>query len=1591
MSSNRILSSLLWVAVAVVFVGVTVLVARHLGAPRELVVSEVGETDPARDINFARVQAHVEALSSVDTRISGYDGAEQAFQYIMDELESVGLGGNVEVQEFPVVVPVVDHASMTAVVDGGETVLELHPVWPNLSRTSQTPPQGIDGPIIDVGPGTDADLSGKRILDSIVVMDWDTRIEWLSVPEFGGKAVIFRGSDRGRRNTAVTKWLSVPADVPRFYVEEDDLPLLDAILASGSEVNVRCEMEWREVTARNILVLVNDTNLDSDDPDHDPVILTAYYDSISVVPTRSPGAEQSVSPAVLLELARLFKDRETTRPLFVVFTGGHGQNHAGMTRFVSELRQLRQRRWNVADAGPVISRMKNPGLITGLDLSSRSDQFGVNVLGQFPGQGAHLIIGKFTVLGMQLSSFARDFREDPDNVKRPQFLDIITPPLGRGWWTYFPYRAIFEHELPNVAGFPAVTLTTVNDERRYVDTPHDTVDRLDFAQLERQLGAERGARVGLANIVGALATWSGPFATSSLEDKWATLRGRVQWLDQDRNFTPNEPLAHATVFMKTGRDNKSYFATRAIPVALTDEDGRYTFDGLMDLTAGPTFQGMTLEAYGTGTRNFLAMNEPALEAYRIDVAGDGQDTSDVEIPDDGSIIFGVNMARPQDYPFQTTMDKAQVTLNLTVFPCQTATLLGLTDPRGFVALKEIEILEAGTKSPPFQFGQSATDAMWGNDTENLVTIWADPSLVMMANLGFSVGEKRLILINNTEETPEGHGFVLSELTAVPSMVLQGAMDQWRLNESRLQKLRAQGINNPRVETVHAEAREHLDRAATALANYDYLTYRIESEKGWALESRAYGEILGMINNMIRGVIFYLFLLIPFSYFLERLILNGKTVKGRIWGMVSIFMAAFIVLAVVHPAFRFTITPALVLLAFLMVSMAVIVSTLLLSKVDGYMKEARREAGGSHEDTQNVGNITIRAVDLGIANIRRRPQRGVLTAATIILVTFTLLSFTSLVPVISISRLNHPDGNPVYSGLLARQRDWTALPYPLFQSIERRFHNMQDYVDSDGRDGSVVSARAWFYSDHSGELSQIDLIPSTVTERVRQVGGDGGDDLVGGAFTAVALLSLSPQERLVLPVEETLLAGRWFEDPDEKSIIVSSHVARQLGYSEENIGDGIFLFGQELTLVGIYDERAFNQLNDMDGESLTPVNFVQQRTRMAQEEDTGQRDAAALVDYIHYPSDQIAIVPLKYGMALNAQIRSIAIRTGTNLDPEEEAEGYARRSSLTILASKGDSVTLYASLDSSQLKAAGEIGIPVLLGFLMVLGTMLGSVYERRREIFVYNSVGLSPTNVSSLFLAESFVYAVLGAGLGYLLGQVLSKVLLVTGALSGLTLNYSAGTTIFVTVLTMGIVLLSTLYPARQAFHAAIPDADRHDTSGDEGADEDDQRISLFLPFVASPGSIIGMMEYLHEYLHGIEGVSVGELAVDNLDVGIERQGDRDVPVLRFRAWLAPFDLGISHDTELRVRYREETGVFQFHLTAVHFSGEQQNWRRLTPRFLLTLRKQLLMWRIIPESEQATYLARGEETFGLSYGSGDDPPGPRPSGGGNAEREAIDG
>ena len=63
---------------------------------------------------------------------------------------------------------------------------------------------------------------------------------------------------------------------------------------------------------------------------------------------------------------------------------------------------------------------------------------------------------------------------------------------------------------------------------------------------------------------------------------------------------------------------------------------------------------------------------------------------------------------------------------------------------------------------------------------------------------------------------------------------------------------------------------------------------------------------------------------------------------------------------------------------------------------------------------------------------------------------------------------------------------------------------------------------------------------------------------------MALLCLAPTEPDVTGIDRTLVAGRWFKDPDELGIILPEHIAGFLGLTRRDLGANVLLFGKELT-------------------------------------------------------------------------------------------------------------------------------------------------------------------------------------------------------------------------------------------------------------------------------------------------------------------------------------------------------------------------------------------------------------------------------------------
>ena len=262
---------------------------------------------------------------------------------------------------------------------------------------------------------------------------------------------------------------------------------------------------------------------------------------------------------------------------------------------------------------------------------------------------------------------------------------------------------------------------------------------------------------------------------------------------------------------------------------------------------------------------------------------------------------------------------------------------------------------------------------------------------------------------------------------------------------------------------------------------------------------------------------------------------------------------------VHPAFKLTNAPEVILLSFIVLALSLIVLSIIASKFEGQMKQLKTASSGVYETDVGRVTATATAFSLGVANMKRRPTRTILTAITLVLLTFTVLSFTSIKSYMKYNQIMQPY-KPAYQGILLRDRSWAPLMDTAF-----------DYVDSEFSGQGVIVPRAWFILEELGNRTSIEI------RYGKNVANTAG------------LLGFSPQE--FIPVKDAVVKGEWFKYPFESTVLLSKKTASELRLTDADIGRAeIMIYGKEFIFNGIFDEKALNEVRDLDNERVTPVIF-----------------------------------------------------------------------------------------------------------------------------------------------------------------------------------------------------------------------------------------------------------------------------------------------------------------------------------------------------------------------------------------------------------------
>ncbi|MCP4671802.1 MAG: ABC transporter permease, partial [Desulfobacula sp.] len=1091
-----------------------------------------------------------------------------------------------------------------------------------------------------------------------------------------------------------------------------------------------------------------------------------------------------------------------------------------------------------------------------------------------------------------------------DNILK----DTLRPSLHRPWQSFFKDTPALGGEVSRLAAFLGFTFVTANDSRQFWNTPHDKKERMDIVNAAKQ-------SLFISNLIAKMAS-SNDLSVSKLpRNGFATLEGNASFLRHGAVFA-DAPAPGSMILSYQGP---------GIFYNMVDESGNFFIKGI--------------------STKKLTLHKVILEGYKFDKMT-------------GDTIWAVDKNKTTKARYRVKVRKNKMKTDLIMFRCNQTTILNLLEPRTFQYMTKMQILDARMDAKPVRYWYSRIDTR----SSLISSIYMQPGTRLKLSLSDSILSKKFILTHASKNHPEGNGYRIDTTPLIAPTQYLAARDMWSMLNPRIDNLENKGINNQKIKTLQKEGNKALQDAEGYFKAMAYDNFFSASGNALALAGRVYDHVQSIQKDVLYGVLFYIMLFAPFAFCLERFLFAFINIYKRIAGFLCIMVVLITIIYNVHPAFELAYSPIVIILAFFIIGLSAMVTWIIFNRFENEMKRLHRQGRRGNEGEISFLKAFAASFFMGLNNLRRRRARTVLTCTTLIILTFTIMSFTSVKNIRQHSKLLYNSQAP-YQGLLVKQINWKTLDERAFKIIENTMAS-----------NMIAAPRAWL--DNANRTQSVKI--PVISEKAR--------------FQANGLIGLSHQESKISSLSDQIMQGRWFTDKDQYSIIIPERMAKILKLPDldsnkpgsnkaDSIKSGsknfyIKLWSIPFKVIGTFSGKDFDQFKDLDGEPITPAVFpdeiFQQTTETEMEAlESGEDVKAFQSRYKHIPFDQTVIIPYKTLISLGGSLKSVALKYKNKPVNSDSTFQMVDRFGLWLFSGEKKGVFLYNASDSLNYSGLPNVLIPILISMFIVLNTMIGSVQERKREIEIYTSIGMAPSHVSIIFIAEALSYAVLSVVLGYILAQVVVTVFAGTSLLSGLTVNYSSLGGVFAMAMVMLVVILSSIYPSRVAASIAIPDVEKSWAM----AKAKGNRLDIELPFLIKTEELPSVFGYLYELFDTHRAVSHGIFSVGRLKMDAQHN-------IKFTAWLAPFDLGVMQQVTFNVKKsplfnnfnKKDTltapsksvvkdspsqaarGSFmEIDMTIVRQAGEHNTWWRVNKRFVNLIRKQLLIWRSMDDTEKQTF------------------------------------
>jgi hypothetical protein len=1125
-----------------------------------------------------------------------------------------------------------------------------------------------------------------------------------------------------------------------------------------------------------------------------------------------------------------------------------------------------------------------------LHLSSHGDGFGAFHSGWlYPLRARINRVPAYAALEEALKEGARRTEQAPGLYG--MFQDTLRPSRLRSWQSHFIDRPALGGEVTALAGYHGVTFATTGDARAAWGTPSDTPERVDIGFAARQSAVVCG-------LIGHLAGAPRLREENAPLNGFSTVSGRATFLRHGELFA--DKPAPGTVLLCYQGPSRFY--------AMVDSQGRFRLKGVADKTH--------------------SLHKVVIEGYRFDERS-------------GQAVWVIDKKLTGKDAYRVKMNRRFMETDLVMFAASGTTMLNLLEPRTFRYLTKADVLDGRREAEPAHWFLSRLDT-WSS---TLTTVFLEPGTPFKLMLSDTVLRRKLILLNASEPWPTGIGYETEHFPRLLRTEYRVARDMWTLLAPRIANLEDRGVYNERIRRLEEEGLAALHAAEAALGAFAYDRFADAGARSWALATRVYDDVERTQKDVLYGVLFYIALFVPFAFCLERLLFAYANIYRRIIAFSLILLALVAVIYNVHPAFQLAYSPMVVILAFFIMGLSLVVTLIIFLRFEQEMAALQ-----SHARLVQVGEISrwkafVASFLLGVSNLRRRPVRTALTCVTLVLLTFTIMSFTSAKSMRRHTRILYSSAAG-YQGFLLKNTNWTTLPAEAFEVIANAFAG-----------AGLAAPRAWLAEE---DATRTVVVPLRADGRSAEAQG---------------LMGLAYAEPGVSGLDAVLVGGRWFTEAERFAALLPERLAVNLGIDPRRPeGRRITLWGMEFAVAGVFSGRQLQERLDLDGEPLTPVSFPREASgEMTEEEvealESGEDVREFQSRYQHIAGDLTVIVPYPTLMAAGGSLKAVAVRGDPRQSAQAGAQDLIDRFGLALFSGEPEGTFLYHASDAMSYSGVPNIIIPLGISVFIVLNTMISSVYERKREIAVYTSVGLAPSHVSFLFIAEALAFAVLSVVFGYLLAQTTAKLFSATALWSGITVNYSSLAGVAAMGLVIAVVLLSAIYPSKVAGDIAIPDVNRSWTLPAAHGNV----IELVLPFLMAYPEQASVGGFLLDFFEGHFDVSHGRFSTSHIDLKFACQtppglaGDAaDCPQdacefpeclhLMCRVWLAPFDFGIMQRVELRFApATDEPGFLEIQMRLTRESGESNAWRRINKGFVYGVRRQLLIWRSLGETAKRHY------------------------------------